>query len=133
MPRDFRLLTAWRKADDLVLEVYRQSSLHFPPEERYGLRSQLRRSAVSVAANLAEGTGRRTEEEFRQFLYVARGSLAEVEYYLHLARRLGFLPEESYTTLTRMRKEVGRVLSGLIATVSRQVQGRRTRTRCPKA
>lgn len=129
MPRDFRLLTAWRKADDLVFEIYRQSSVHFPAQERYGLTSQLRRSAVSVAANLAEGTGRRTEEEFRQFLYVARGSLAEVEYYLHLARRLGFLPEESYATLTGRRKEVGRVLSGLIATVSKQVLGRRTRTR----
>ncbi len=124
MPRDFRLLTVWKKADDLVVEIYRQSSLHFPHEERYGLISQLRRSAISVAANLAEGTGRRSEQEFRQFLYVARGSLAETEYYLHLARRLGFLPEGSYSALTRQRKEVGRELTGLIAAVSRQISTR---------
>ncbi|MGH2625815.1 MAG: four helix bundle protein, partial [Anaerolineales bacterium] len=80
MPRDFRNLIAWKKADDLVVEIYRSSALHFPKEERYGLTQQLRRSAVSVASNLAEGCGRRTEEEFRQFLYQARGSIHEVEY-----------------------------------------------------
>lgn len=89
MPRDFHKLIAWKKADDLVVEIYRSSAVNFPREERYGLTQPLRRSAASVPSNLAEGSGRRTEEEFRQFLYVARASIYEVEYQLHLAARLG--------------------------------------------
>jgi four helix bundle protein len=71
MPRDFHQLKAWQKAGDLVLEVYRMTARDFPGEEKYGLTAQFRRAAVSAAANLAQGCGRRTEEEFRQFLYVA--------------------------------------------------------------
>jgi four helix bundle protein len=124
MSRDFRGLTAWRKADDLAVEVYRTTSTYFPREELYGLTSQLRRSAVSVAANLAEGSGRQSEQEFRRFLYIARGSLAEVEYYLHLARRLTFLPALAFAGIDRQRDEVGKLLMGLIRSVSRQIAAR---------
>jgi hypothetical protein len=71
--RDFRKIMAWEKADELVVLIY-EASRAFPKEERYGLTSQLRRAAVSVAANIAEGSGKQYLKEFRQFLYTARAS-----------------------------------------------------------
>jgi four helix bundle protein len=85
--RDFRKLLAWQRADDLTVLVYRATE-DFPSEEKFGLTSQLRRAAVSVAANIAEGSGRHSLKDFRRFLYQARGSLSEVQYYLHLSKRL---------------------------------------------
>ena len=87
--RDFKKILAWQKADDLVVAVYKATE-HFPPAECFGLTSQMRRAAVSVAANIAEGSGRETLADFRHFLHIARGSLQEVEYYIHLADRLFF-------------------------------------------
>ena len=124
MPRDFRGLTAWKKADDLVIEVYRITSDYFPREELYGLTSQIRRSAVSVAANLAEGCGRQTELDFRRFLFIARGSLAELEYYLHLSSRLAFFPPPTYLEVDQKRDQVGKLLLGLIRAVSKQITAR---------
>lgn len=125
MPRDFHKLIAWKKADDLVVEIYRSSAVNFPREERYGLTQQLRRSAASVPSNLAEGCGRRTEEAFRQFLYVARASLYEVEYQLHLAARLGTLAEEESRRLETLRDEAGRILTGLVHRVDSQITARK--------
>jgi len=127
MPRDYRKLIVWKKADDLAVEIYRASALHLPTEERYGLTQQLRRSAASVPSNLAEGCGRRTEEDFRQFLYVARGSIQEVEYQLHLAARLGYLPPEEHRRLEEMRNEVGKLLTGLIRHVDTQITNKKHR------
>ncbi len=122
---DFRKIAAWQKADDLAVRVY-QITTAFPDDERYGLTSQLRRAAVSVPANIAEGSGKQTLKDFRQFLYAARGSLNEVEYYVHLARRLSYLSDEQADGLDRVRHEVGGTLQGLIDWASTEIKaGRR--------
>ena len=101
----------WQVAIDLVEQVY-SITTSFPREERFGLTSQLRRSAVSVASNIAEGSARKSRAEFLQFVYVARGSLAELETQLEIAARLGFFsrPNELDTTVAAL----GRRLSTLV-------------------
>ncbi|MGH9942695.1 MAG: four helix bundle protein [Pyrinomonadaceae bacterium] len=85
--RNHRDLVAWQKAMNLVVNVY-QASQQFPKDETYGLTSQMRRAAVSIPANIAEGQGRRSKAEFRQFLGTARGSVLELDTHLELALRL---------------------------------------------
>jgi len=114
--RTFRDLVVWQKAMDSVTEIYRVTQ-KFPKEEIFGLISQLRRAAVSVPSNIAEGQGRLTEKEFRQFLGNARGSLAEVETQIIIAKNLGFLDDPDFDNLSTMIAEVGRVLNGLLASV----------------
>ena len=124
--RDFRKIIAWQKADDLAVLVYEVTGESFPRHELYGLTSQIRRAAVSVASNIAEGSGRQYATEFRQFLYTARASLAEVEYYVHLAVRLGYLPQEEKTRLEQVRPETARTLQGFINSIEKQIaSGRR--------
>jgi four helix bundle protein len=109
----------WRKAVDLVESVYRASAA-FPAEERYGLTSQLRRAAISVPANIAEGAARDGTGEFLQFLGIARGSLAEVETLVVLAERLGFLGPAAAEALLLDAEEVSRMLGGLQRTLRRR-------------
>jgi four helix bundle protein len=119
--RDFRKIVAWQKADDLALLVYKVSGERFPRHEAYGLTSQMRRAAVSVAANIVEGSGKQYLTEFRQFLYTARASLSEVEYYIHLADRLGYLPAEEKTCIEQAEAEAARTLQGFINSVEQQI------------
>lgn len=121
MARDFRKIVAWQKADDLAYAIYNITAKFFPPEEKYGLTSQLRRAAVSVPANIAEGSGRRTLKDFLRFLYYAQGSLSEVEHYLHFAHRLAYFDEETFTRLESQRAEVGRVLNGFIGSIQKKI------------
>jgi len=116
MVRTFRELVVWQKALDLVKEIYRVTQ-EFPKEEIFGLTSQLRRAAVSVPSNIAEGQGRLTEKEFRQFLGNARGSLAEVETQIIISKDLDFINDQDFKNLSAMITEVGRVLNGLISSV----------------
>jgi len=109
----FFTIAAWQKADDLTVKIY-QTTQTFPPQERYGLISQMQRSAVSVAANIAEGSGRRTLADYIRFLFIAKGSLTEVEYYIHLAQRLGYLSSESHTELNCLQWMTVGVLNGFI-------------------
>jgi four helix bundle protein len=102
----------------LVTDVYRCTEF-FPKAEMYGLTAQLRRAAVSVPSNIAEGQGRASTGEFRQFLGHARGSLLEVETQLQIARELEYLGAENCTLLLRQCSEVGKVLNGLIAALPR--------------
>jgi len=109
-----RDLVAWKKGMQLVTDVYRVTR-DFPREEIYGLTSQLRRAAVSVPSNIAEGHGRNSRREFHQFVGHARGSLLEVETQLEIARDLGYLPVSAAAELLAEANEVGRVLNGLRA------------------
>jgi len=119
--RDFRKLVAWQKADDLVVMVY-QVTEGFPSHEQFGLTSQMRRAVVSVAANIAEGCGRHTLKDFRRFLYLSRGSLNEVEYFIHLAARLDYFSESKTKSMMSHCHEIGRVLQGLINSLTKQIQ-----------
>jgi four helix bundle protein len=120
MARDFRKLVVWQEADNLVVEVYKVSRM-FPKEERYGLTAQLRSAAISVPANIAEGSGRRTLKDFLRFLYNAQGSLSEVEYYLHIALRLNYYDGETYQRLEDQRAKVGRLLNGFINSIDEKI------------
>jgi four helix bundle protein len=111
MKQDFRNLIAWQKAIDFVTEVYR-ATRSFPNEEKFGLASQLRRAAVSIPSNIAEGQGRLSRGEFRQFLGQAKGSICEVETQLIIAQNLGYLTEPE--PLLEMLHEVARLLNGLL-------------------
>ena len=112
MDKGFRKLIAWQKGHDLALAVYNMTSA-FPTGERFGLVSQMRRAAVSIPANIAEGYTRQHSAEFRQALNVAKGSLAELEYYLELSKDLGYVDGDSFTNLSAKLDEAGRILNGL--------------------
>ena len=111
--RNYKELVVWRKAHQMTLEVY-NATRAFPREELYGLTSQLRRSAASVGANIAEGSGRRSSKEICRFLQIARGSASEAENHLLLARDLKFLREEDYRKLAKSADELQRMLTALI-------------------
>src|SRR5438094_802451 len=112
MKQSFRDLLVWQKAMTLVIDIYRITG-EFPREERYGLTAQIRRAAVSVPSNIAEGQARPTRGEFRQFLGHSKGSLAELETQLLIAENLGYFDEPNH--LQEQIAEVGRMLSGLLA------------------
>jgi len=107
-----RDLVVWKRAMLFVTDVYRVTST-FPREEMYGLTSQLRRAAVSVPSNIAEGCGRSSKKEFHQFLCHARGSLLEVETQLEIAQNLSYLSDKSVRELLSKTNEIGRMLNGL--------------------
>jgi four helix bundle protein len=107
-----RDLLVWQRAMKLVKDIYTQTA-EFPRHERYGLASQLRRAAVSVPSNLAEGASRNSTGEFRQFIGNSRGSLAEVETQLEIARDLGYVSGDSAERLLREVDEISRMLAGL--------------------
>jgi four helix bundle protein len=113
MPENYRDLIAWQKAKGLALSVYRCTRL-FPKDEIYGLISQMRRAAVSVPSNIAEGKGRHSHKELVHFLYQARGSLLELETQLSIAHDLEYMDLQSFKTLQSQTEELGRILNGLI-------------------
>ncbi len=117
MGQSYKDLIAWQLAMELVLEIYR-STRSFPREEMYGLTSQLRRAAVSIASNIAEGQGRLSKREFHQFLGQARGSLMEVETQVQIAEKLQYLQADQARSLLAIAAEAGRVLNGLITSMS---------------
>ena len=111
--KDFKELKVWEKAHRVTLLVYEETR-SFPKEELYGLTSQLRRAASSVAANIVEGCGRRSDGEFTRFLQIARGSASELEYHLLLAKDLHLPNEAKFCKLDSMVVEVQRMLTGLV-------------------
>ena len=116
---DFKTIKAWQKADDLTVEVY-EKTRDFPSDERFGLTSQMRRAAVSVGANIAEGSGRGSLADYIRFLFIAQGSLSELEYLLHLAHRLRYFSEKDYDELSARQSETARLLHGFISAKQRQ-------------
>jgi four helix bundle protein len=111
--KGFKELHVWRKAHEMTLAVYEVTKA-FPGEERYGLASQLRRSASSIGSNISEGCGRRSDREMARFLQIARGSASEVEYQVLLARDLRYLHEQEFRRLSLQADGVQRMLTALI-------------------
>src|SRR5438045_2617316 len=114
--QDFRNLKVWQKAHALTLAVY-QASTRFPGDERFGLTIQLRRTAASIAMNLADGCGRGSEAEFLKCLSQAMGGGNQLEYQLLLAHDLGYLPAPDHSRLTTDVIEVKRMIAGLIHSI----------------
>ena len=110
----YKDLVAWQKAMDLVTEIYRVT-LKFPKDELFGLTSQIRRAAVSIPSNIAEGQGHLSKGDFRRFLGHARGSLSELETQILIAQNLNYLTKDEATKFLDLIAEVGRILNGLIA------------------
>jgi four helix bundle protein len=117
--RNYQQLIAWQEAIELVSDIYSLTSA-FPRDEIYGLTSQLRRAAVSIPSNIAEGQGRATTGEFIQFLCHARGSLYEVETQVVISRKLGYITVEQQESLSDALSELGRILNGLITSLQRK-------------
>ena len=117
--RDYTKIKAWQLADDLTESVYERTR-SFPREEVYGLSSQLRRASYSVPANIVEGASRESKRDYLHFLYIARGSLSETQYFIHLARRLKYLSDEDSDTLHEQTKFVFACLHGLIGSVEKE-------------
>jgi four helix bundle protein len=114
--RNYKDLRVWEEAHRLTLSVYKATQ-GFPKEERFGLISQMRRSAASIAANLAEGCGRRSDGEMARYVQIAMGSGAELSYHLLLARDLGFMKNEEHTELSATLERTMRMLSALSSKV----------------
>ncbi len=117
--RDYSKIEAWKLADDLAVTVYEHTRT-FPREELYGLTSQLRRAAVSVAANIAEGASRDSKRDYLHFLYIARGSLNEASYFIHLSHRLKYLPDAQTEALMTQTRTAAACLYGLIRAVEKE-------------
>jgi four helix bundle protein len=117
MAGSYKELRAWKQAVDLALEVYRLTE-GFPRSELYGLTTQIRRSAVSVPSNIAEGKGRFSDREFALFLRHARGSLLELETQLFIAGKLGYLSIKVAESLARDTEQLAKALNALLNVVS---------------
>ena len=121
MAESFRDLVVWQKSMALATDVYRVTKA-FPRNEIYGLTNQVRRAAVGVASNIAEGKGRLSKKEFVQFLARARGSLLEVETQVEISRNLDYLDQPAFARLAKECGEVGRLLNGLIRSMQQRVE-----------
>jgi four helix bundle protein len=112
MGKPHHQLNVWQKAIGFVKQIY-QVTGEFPSEEKFGLVSQMRRSAISIASNVSEGAGRNNKKEFNQFLGIAQGSLCELETQLIISRELGFLPDQLADKLIEELDEISKMIIGL--------------------
>jgi four helix bundle protein len=119
MEKPYKKLEAWKQSMDLIIEIYRTTE-NFPSQEIYGLTNQTRRAAVSVPSNIAEGAARQTKREFTNYLHMAQGSLSESDTQLELARRLGYLDEETWRNLDQRMEHVDKMITGLIRHLSKK-------------
>ena len=111
-------MLAWQKSHDLVVEIYKISSF-FPNNEKYVLVDQIKRAATSVPANIVEGHSRNSNKDFQRFLYIARGSLEELRYFLLLSKELKYISEPKHHELEQGCEKVSKLLNGLINSLSR--------------
>jgi len=118
--RDYTKIEAWRLADDLTVAIY-EATRTFPREEQYGITSQLRRAISSVPANIAEGSARESKKDYLHFLQIARASLSEAQYFVHLSGRLGYLPPSIAAPLHLQIKTAFACLPGLFRAVEKEV------------
>ncbi|HWF02267.1 MAG TPA: four helix bundle protein [Candidatus Angelobacter sp.] len=119
--RNYRDLQVWTKAHKLTLDLYRLSQT-FPREEIYGITSQLRRAAVSIGANLAEGCGRRTSTELARFVRIAMGSASELDYHILLSKDLGFMNSNDFALTSAGLTEVRKMLTSFLISVEEQIE-----------
>lgn len=120
--KSYRDLNVWHKAMDLAVAVYRLTD-EFPREEKYGIRSQIQRAAVSVPSNISKGYERKRIGEYLHHLSIARGSLAEAETLLTLAVRLGYIEREQAVEVWRLMQEVGKMLGQIVRLLERKRDG----------
>ena len=118
MDKPHKKLDAWKVAIDLVSEVYRVTD-SFPAREVYGLTSQIRRAAISVPSNIAEGAGRHTKKEFVNYLHIAQASLSELDTQSEIAKTLGYLNATTWAKIDAQMERIDKMLSGLIRQQSR--------------
>jgi four helix bundle protein len=128
MAQHFKDLVAWQKAMDLVVAIYSVSE-RFPKRETYSLADQIRRAAVSVPSNIAEGQAHFSRKEFHHFLHHSRGSLAEVETQVMIAQRLHYVSSTDAESLLAKVSEVGRIINGLIGSIDKSVSSLRVGNR----
>ncbi|MBC7486132.1 MAG: four helix bundle protein [Cytophagaceae bacterium] len=114
-------LEAWKQGIELILKIY-SATEYFPKHEQFGITSQLRRATVSISANIAEGAGRNSAKEFLYFLFIARGSLSEVDTLLIICKGLKYISYELYMCLNKILENVSRILDGLIKSVKLKVK-----------
>jgi len=113
-------LDVWKISYDYAINVYSVAS-KMPAEEKYALVSQLKRSASSIPANIAEGKGRNGDKEFKRFLYIARGSLEENKSHLLLAKGLDYINNDDFLKIKNQAEEVGKVLNGMLRAINRKL------------
>jgi four helix bundle protein len=118
MSRDYTKIKAWQYSDELALLVYKKTN-RFPKSEIWGLTSQMRRAAVSVAANIVEGSSRKSQKEYLQFLYIAKSSLAELGYYIKFTQKCGYLHKDDFDELWEKAQESLKTLQGLISYIEK--------------
>lgn len=118
MGRDYTKIRAWQLADQLAILVYRATK-DFPKSEIWSLTSQMRRSAISVPANIVEGSARKNKKEYLQFLYIAIASLTELSYYIRFSKEIGYLSTKKYNELWVKSQENLRTLQGLISYIEK--------------
>jgi four helix bundle protein len=111
--KTFRELIVWQKSVELVTNIYSVTQV-FPKEEIYGLTNQIRRAAVSIPSNIAEGFGRDSKKEFKRFLLISMGSIFEIQTQLEIAKNLNFFSKEEYLTTFNSTREIEAMLSALI-------------------
>ncbi len=117
----FKQLTVWRKGIDLADLVYVETDT-FPKHEQYGMRSQMRRAAVSVPSNIAEGQAHRSHKDFIRFLRMARGSIAELQTQAVIAGRRNYLSRDQVRRIWRLADEINKMINGLIAATEKQLK-----------
>ncbi len=115
--QSFKELKVWQKGIELVAIVYKITT-SFPEEEKYGLSAQMRRAAVSIPSNIAEGHLRKTAKDFKQFLSIARGSCAELETQIIIAHKLGFIHDDNFNNLSSKIEELSKMLSSFYSKIN---------------
>ncbi len=121
MKNGFKDSIAWQKSMDFAIFIYKIVK-QFPDQERYGLTSQITRAAISVSANIAEGYARASSKEFLHFLSISLGSLAEVENFIELAKRLGYISLVEYNKANEMNDEIRRIIKSTVTTIKRNME-----------
>ncbi|MGE5217038.1 MAG: four helix bundle protein [Chloroflexota bacterium] len=118
MEKPHKKLDAWKLSMDLVIDIYRETE-KFPDREQYGIVNQMRRAAISIPSNIAEGAARNTKREFVNYLHIAQASLSELDTQIELAGRLGYMDETSRQIIDKQMERIDKTITGLIRHLSK--------------